>query len=348
VKGAAASAPAPEAGPAAKRLAELVRRAWADVLERPCTEAHTWEEAGADSLASLHLLLALEKALGRKLSFDLIQPDMRLAELVQALGSASPVASAGAAAAPTVFLLPGLFGDEPRLAAFRRAFGARLRFEVVEHHDVTAPRALLCDLVAAGVRAACEIDDRQPAGPIFLAGYSFGGCVAYEAAAQLEAAGRSVAFLGILDTALDRSTQPSPHRLRRRLLTGAGRVDAWRGLLLAVVARLLPARSIAARRRLLAHFRAQALDCWKPTPRRKPALLVASAECAAAIVAPWSRLCPGLRVLRVPGSHVSIFEPAGLDRLVPAFEAAVQAAARDASAAVGAAGARREGASTLA
>ena len=115
-----------------------------------------------------------------------------------------------------------------------------------------------------------------------------------------------------------------------------------------MVARLLPARSIAARRRLLAHFRAQALDRWKPTPRRKPALLVASDECAAAIVAPWSRLCPDLRVLRVPGSHVSIFEPAGLDRLVPAFEAAVQAAARDASAAVGAAGAWREGASTLA
>jgi thioesterase domain-containing protein/acyl carrier protein len=327
-------------------VAAVARRAWSEVLERPCIEAETWEEAGADSLASLHLLLALEKALGRKLSFDLIQPDMRLADLVQALAPASSAAAADAAAA-TVFLLPGIFGDEPRLAAFRRAFGTRLRFAVLEHHDVTAPRALLCDLVAAGVRAACEIDERQPEGPILLAGYSFGGCVAFEAAAQLEAAGRSVAFLGILDARPSASRQSSRHWLRRRLLTGVGRFDALRGVLLGLVARLRPSRSLAARRRLLAHFRAQALDRWKPAPLRRPALLVASDEFAEAIVAPWSRLCPGLRVVRVPGSHVSLFEPAALESVAPAFESAVHAASFAAAEACDA-GASREGAPVLA
>ncbi|HEX2077552.1 MAG TPA: amino acid adenylation domain-containing protein, partial [Longimicrobium sp.] len=40
----------------------------------------------------------------------------------------------------------------------------------------------------------------QPHGPYYLASWSFGGVVAYEMAVQLEAAGETVAFLGMLDT----------------------------------------------------------------------------------------------------------------------------------------------------
>jgi thioesterase domain-containing protein len=40
----------------------------------------------------------------------------------------------------------------------------------------------------------------QPEGPYHLAGWSFGGFVAYEMAVQLEAAGQEVAFVGLLDS----------------------------------------------------------------------------------------------------------------------------------------------------
>jgi thioesterase domain-containing protein len=40
----------------------------------------------------------------------------------------------------------------------------------------------------------------QPSGPYLIAGYSFGGVLAYELATQLIAAGESVAWLGLLDT----------------------------------------------------------------------------------------------------------------------------------------------------
>ncbi|HEX8904077.1 MAG TPA: thioesterase domain-containing protein, partial [Longimicrobiaceae bacterium] len=40
----------------------------------------------------------------------------------------------------------------------------------------------------------------QPRGPYYLAGWSFGGLVAYEMALRLEAAGEPVAFVGLLDT----------------------------------------------------------------------------------------------------------------------------------------------------
>ncbi|MCS0710057.1 non-ribosomal peptide synthetase [Massilia aurea] len=47
-----------------------------------------------------------------------------------------------------------------------------------------------------------EMRQVQPVGPYFLGGYSFGGLVAYEIANRLIAAGESVAFLGLIDTAL--------------------------------------------------------------------------------------------------------------------------------------------------
>src|SRR5262249_1979057 len=45
-----------------------------------------------------------------------------------------------------------------------------------------------------------EVLKIQPEGPIHLAGYSFGGTVAFELARQLVAQGREVRFLGLIDT----------------------------------------------------------------------------------------------------------------------------------------------------
>ena len=50
-----------------------------------------------------------------------------------------------------------------------------------------------------------EILEQNPAGPISLAGYSFGGIVAFEMAKQLKARGREVNMLAIFDTNADNS-----------------------------------------------------------------------------------------------------------------------------------------------
>ncbi|NBM21273.1 alpha/beta fold hydrolase, partial [Streptomyces sp. GC420] len=42
----------------------------------------------------------------------------------------------------------------------------------------------------------------QPRGPYHLLGWSFGGCLAYEVACRLHAAGDSVGYLGLIDTIL--------------------------------------------------------------------------------------------------------------------------------------------------
>jgi thioesterase domain-containing protein len=50
----------------------------------------------------------------------------------------------------------------------------------------------------------------NPAGPYALAGYSFGGIIAYEMARQLLAAGREVKFLGVFDTYAEQSDYYDP------------------------------------------------------------------------------------------------------------------------------------------
>ncbi|WP_246797359.1 non-ribosomal peptide synthetase [Burkholderia perseverans] len=54
----------------------------------------------------------------------------------------------------------------------------------------------------------------QPHGPYRVAGWSFGGLIAYEIAAQMIAAGDEIEFLGVFDTTLPRhDAEPDPHRI---------------------------------------------------------------------------------------------------------------------------------------
>jgi len=59
-----------------------------------------------------------------------------------------------------------------------------------------------------------EIQTIQPNGPYFLAGYSFGGIVAFEMAQQLHSRGEKVELLAMLDTCLPNSSTRLPFRRR--------------------------------------------------------------------------------------------------------------------------------------
>jgi acyl transferase domain-containing protein/thioesterase domain-containing protein len=59
-------------------------------------------------------------------------------------------------------------------------------------------------------RYLAAVADLQPDGAVHLLGHSFGGTIAFEMARQLRASGRSVGFLGLLDT-------PGPNQMPERL-----------------------------------------------------------------------------------------------------------------------------------
>lgn len=310
---------------AERALPDIVRQAWNEILPGPFDPASTWHEAGADSLATLHLLLALEKALGCKLSFDLIEPDMSVARLAAAVAAVCHPALAPPGEAPrslpVVFLFPGAFGDEPMLADFRRTFRGRLGFEVMVYPDLDARRATQIEMAGIARLAVRSIQERHPQGPLRLAGYSFGGCVAFEAARQLQAQGRRIGTLVLFDSA------PTPGRARMSLFCTLGDIDRLRPLLMAAVRRWRPDYARKGRRLLLTHWRHQAMQTWQPEPlRAEHALLAASAGCPAQTVESWQRLCPGLAIVRLPGNHVTLFQPPSMALLDPAFEHAVRGA----------------------
>ncbi|GAC1305776.1 MAG: hypothetical protein NVSMB10_09990 [Steroidobacteraceae bacterium] len=315
-------------GVTARDAAAAVEDAWLKTLGTPVSDSLTWEQAGADSLASLHLQLHLERALRRKLAFDVIRPDMTAADLVPALID-RPAAAVPAAVPPTLFLVPGMLGDEPILAAFRREFLNRLRFVVVDLPEVTESALTLGDMAATGAQTARRIEQLQPHGDIFLAGYSFGGSVAFEAARVLQAAGRHVPLLVIMDAAFATAgappadTRPRPLRM---LLRRAAASDRIRRATLAALRPLSPRHVLTIRRHLLGHFRTMARNRWRPTPLEVPSLLAVSQQFAPSIVERWARLCPTLHVVALPSGHTDLFEAAALAILVPAVENAVRAA----------------------
>ncbi len=229
-------------------IRSAVHRAWRSVLgRRSLSDALCFEDAGGDSLKLLQLVLALETRLGHRLPLDLVTGDMYPDDLVRVLRDEYVhIASDAADHRPTIVLLPGLDGDEPRLAAFRAAMHERMRFVVIDYPDwpemVQQGRGFDA-LVAKSIEQVCAA---VPKGPLLFAGYSFGGDVAFAMASRMAASGRTVNFLGILDTnlghvAADAERFRNGYMMadRREVMQNIARdrLDTCLGLLLAKCAR---------------------------------------------------------------------------------------------------------------
>jgi thioesterase domain-containing protein len=123
----------------------------------------------------------------------------------------------GAAARPVVFLFPGLASDLAELSALTIGCGNALTAVPIgyPHWTEIRNRALrLDDFVAYCKR---QIEAYPAAGPGILAGYSFGGHMAFAVAAELEASGRRVGRLGLLDTAARPLIETGRRSASRRL-----------------------------------------------------------------------------------------------------------------------------------
>jgi acetoacetyl-CoA synthetase len=309
-----------------------LRRAWQESLYTDqCDFTQTWEEAGGDSLATLHLLLRIERAFGLKITFDQMQPQMRINDLANVLMMPAITVDH----LPLVHLLPGFFGDEPRLARFRQALAGRVGFNVIAMPGVRHAATTLRDMARTAAFCAGDIEARQPTGPIMLAGFSFGGCVAFETAQVLVASGRDVALLGLFDAPFGRTADGTRRSFRDRMRPWVVlfAVGAWgcswdsgRRLVLSIIRRFGPVAEIEANKFVLLMLRERARNRWAPVALDVDTWLAVSAQYAPKTLTIWQRLCTRLRVVNLPGAHLDIFQAPAADRLIPAFEEAVQAA----------------------
>lgn len=182
---------------------------------------------------------------------------------------------------------------------------------------------------------------RQPRGPYRIAGYSFGGVVAYEMARQLEADGESIAFLCLFDT-INPATTLRPYGARERLFVywtslGPASVIAKSAALASRVAqgiatftRVRIENTLA---RLIARSRphsplrglqvrdahGQAMDAYRPGPLLAPLTVVKAATGDHKFATPvdygWSVCASRLVLLTVPGTHSTLFDPAHVGTL---------------------------------
>ncbi|MGO9832106.1 MAG: alpha/beta fold hydrolase [Myxococcaceae bacterium] len=256
------------------------------------------------------------------------------------------------AEAPVVFL-PGAGGLAPELSVLRAGPLDGTRFIPIRYpgwRRYAAPdfsaesliQQLLEDVVAA-----------VPSGPVALLGVSLGGHFAYALALRLQALGREVAGVCLIDSFMVSSSAAGEGWLRRALddafyLLRKGRLrdflrqllaKGWRALM-----RLAGPRLVGWARRLgdanprrgdgdahsLFQFELslrlllRTTAPWvasldrSPVPLDAPAALLRTPMTSSDDEA-WRRRCPQLDIVEIPGGHQTLFESENIDALRSAF-----------------------------
>jgi thioesterase domain-containing protein len=237
--------------------------------------------------------------------------------------------NAGAGKSPVLFLMPGILGDEPLLSHFRAAFGRNLRFKVIDYPEWRGVEDDNAGFDAIVDAAFAQICAEPPCESYALAGYSFGGYVAFETARRLVASGRHVGFLGLIDSrmwgmssAMGQSRMqallaqckryaslladpPTLARLVRKKCIAMARFVAW-----AVASRPTTAISFAFYRERNYQLRLNALRRWKLAPLDLPITLFLSDQGLADLPPDygWGKLCKQLTTMRIGGTHASMLE----------------------------------------
>jgi thioesterase domain-containing protein len=185
--------------------AQLVQ-IWEELLGvSPIGVAQSFFDLGGTSLLAVRLFARVNRRFGCDLPVATLFAGATVRRMADAI--LAEKASAPAARAPVVALRPG--GPLPPLFCVHATDRDVLGYvNLVRHLGAEQPvygvRDLGEDLSRPLTRLAAEhveeIRSVQPEGPYHLAGWSFGGLVAFEMALQLEARGETVAFLGLLDS----------------------------------------------------------------------------------------------------------------------------------------------------
>jgi thioesterase domain-containing protein/acyl carrier protein len=189
------------------RIARAVRQVWQHVLRVPVRgPADDFFEAGGDSLKAITFMMELERALNLELSLTLIIETPKFAALCDALrehrtARYTPLVTLKAGEGlPPVFFIHGVGGSVARLFSIARRMtysGAVIGIQARGLTGKEPPHARVEVMAAEYLK---EVKARQPHGPYYLCGYSFGGLVAFEMARQLRESGDEVGMVGLFDT----------------------------------------------------------------------------------------------------------------------------------------------------
>jgi len=331
-------------------------RLWEELLGRPVGVTDDFFEAGGHSLLGLRLLARVRDELGRELPAAVLFQAPTVAGMAAVLRGQVAVA-----ASPLVPLRPG--GSGPPLVLVHPVGGGvacylELARALPPEVPVYGLQAIPSPSAPATVEGMAEayaetLLDGLPEGPLRLGGWSLGGAVALETARGLEARGRTVERLLLLDARPPGAAPPLSegdllgafaHDLLG--LAGGGAPDGVEGALdpsagfaglledaraRGLVPADLPEEGVRA---LFETFRRnlRAVEAYRGGPVRTPAVLFRAAEpgpdaAAGPEIPPdlgWRRLLgTGLELREVPGDHYSILAAPRVEVLASAVAAAL-------------------------
>jgi len=330
------------ASPDEQRLAAI----WARLLGVAPIDRHdNFFDLGGDSLLAARLMLEVEDAFGARVPIACLYYSPTLAQLADAVrnerATRKPrslvMVQPGAGHVP-LFYVPGatpgktvLLGYSPYVTRLARALGRRRpiyslfwEYSRGEESVETIAANLVADLKAV-----------QPAGPYYLAGWSFGGLIAFEIARQLMACGDTVATLVLFDTA-----GPGTHWDESKPRLAATLRRWWRRLTTQADGISVP-RPVALAGHLFGRIRSR-LDLRPPDWSRSKAMerrylpVPLSGGCRVTIFAShatleeqgdaglprhepdlgWGAVTAEYEVHAIPGDHESMFDEPGLSQIV--------------------------------
>ena len=202
-------------------------------------------------------------------------------------------------------------------------------------------------------RYLAEMRKVQPSGPYHLCGYSFGGLVAYEMAAQLEQSGEEVAFLGLFDTenpAVEVKKLSIPERIavnwNQRNSDDAGVLERFTNLgrrfgsgiafrlraeVQEAAARRLPPPEQAnwLRQARLRMMHEAAMEVYVPPTIQSDLTLframIGGDKFEIGEDYGWNGVVSGqVRIIDVPGNHISLFHRKNIDEVATVFRNTIE------------------------
>lgn len=290
---------------------------------------------GIDSLAAIGLSGGLASYLGRDVPATLMWDYESIEAIAQALAEqptapARPRLPQGVlelqppGQRPQIFCFPGIGGQGEDFALLARHLGptqACYGLAIPESDEQGQPVSRIEQMASIMAARLCEVESE---GPYQLVGYSLGGLLAFEAAAQITAAGKSVSMLAIFDTFTPEGKTLRP-RWQRLLLhawflaTRKDRLQQWYDLMenrLEARQPDLNARSIG-QGEFISRCR-QASAQYQPRPYPGSITLFRATERSPQSAFfkldesnGWRSVARGgIRIIYVPGGHTSLIDSA--------------------------------------
>ncbi len=248
--------------------------------------------------------------------------------------------NAGRPGVKPLFCVHGAAGNVLNFKVIADRLGSSQPFYGLQAQGVDGRLPPLPSIEAMASRYIAAMREVDPAGPYRLAGYSGGGVIAFEMAQQLRRAGAEVALLAMLDTLAPAAASARLSPLRKLWLMrhwSLGFTLAWPErrrtrrtehtnhlLAMQALARGEPLTPELASARLFSHFVA-AQSQYQPQPYAGDLLLLRAEQgytpyLNAGAQLGWQALVGGsIRVVEIPGSHVSMLTEPGLTQLARAL-----------------------------